>query len=119
MAVNGTISQTAFTDKSAAADTTTKLLIKAVHINELRTAITALNNAKANVDNCGNCTACQTCQSNQANQKSVDQACQKSVNQSCQADQVCQYATLNQSCQTNQSCRNISYTNQSCRADQR
>ena len=92
---NGTIAQTAFTD-GAAIQAGNKILVKAVHVTELRTAVTALQAAADNVDNCGNCTAAVYCQSCQACQtcQSYSAACQ-----SCQACQTCQGAAC-QSCQS-------------------
>lgn len=77
MAVNGTISETTFTDTITAGST----IIKAVHLNELDAAITTLSGLKGNVNNCdcsvctSNC--CQTCQS------STCQSCQTSIGCSC------------------------------------
>ena len=47
MAVNSTISKTTFTDTI----TTGTTIIKAIHLNELNTAITTLQNLKTNVNN--------------------------------------------------------------------
>ena len=68
MAVNGTITQTAFTTP------TVGTIIRRTGLEELSTAISA------NVDNCGNCAPANCCQSCQTT-ASVCQSCQST---SCQ-----------------------------------
>lgn len=82
MAVNETINKTTFTDTITAGST----IIKAVHMNELNTAINTLFSLKGNVNNCdcavctSNC--CQTCQTSTCQ----SQSCQSST---CQSQCTC------------------------------
>lgn len=60
MAINGTVSQTAWTDKSdIQGSTATK--VKAVHITELRTAVNALEGMVANLSTCQAYNECYNC----------------------------------------------------------
>ncbi len=95
MAVNGTIAKTNFTDADNLANGVATT-VKAVHITELRTAISALEGYAKNVDNCGYTNCCESCQDTCA-----CQSCQTSKCQSCQNTCSCQ------SCQSNicQSCQ--------------
>lgn len=95
MAVNGTIAKTNFTDADNLANGVATT-VKAVHITELRTAISALEGYAKNVDNCGYTNCCESCQDTCA-----CQSCQTSKCQSCQNTCSCQ------SCQTSkcQSCQ--------------
>lgn len=92
MAVNGAITQTAFTPATVGA------IIRQSDLDELRAAIARLEVYAANVDNCGNCAPANCCQSCQA----IAGVCQ-----SCQSSRNCNYTC--QSCQTCQSqCRSSS-----------
>lgn len=79
---NGSIAQTSFTD-GAAIQSGAAVKVKAVHIYEIRNAITALQSYAGNVDNCGNCTYCQTCQNNTCQSCQSCQTCQSNCNCDC------------------------------------
>ena len=79
---NGAIAQTSFTDGTAIQNST-PVVAKAIHVTELRTAITALQSYAANVDNCGNCTFCQSCQTTTCQTAACQSiSCQSAVCQS-------------------------------------
>ncbi len=85
MAVNGTITPTAFTAPAAGA------LIRRTDLDALSAAVSMLEGCSANVDNCGNCAPANCCQSCQKT-AGVCQSCQSSVNcnYTCQSCQGCQ-----------------------------
>ena len=85
MAVNGTIAQTNWTDK-ASIQGSTAVLVKAVHIRELRDAVNALEGYAVNVNNCG----CETCQDSCICQSDKCQSCQTCQSTTCQSCQTCQ-----------------------------
>lgn len=124
MAVNGTINKTTFTDQTNIQNGTS-ILIKAVHVNELRTAVNKLEGYAVNVNNCG-CQACQntcTCQSDkcQSCQKCQDSCtCQSCQSDKCQTCQKCQNTCTQCTCQSDkcQSCESCqdSCTCQSCQS---
>lgn len=89
MAVNGTIAKTNFTDADNLANDVATT-VKAVHITELRTAISALEGYAKNVDNCGYTNCCESCQD----------ACACQSCQSCQRCESCQDACSCQSCES-------------------
>ena len=60
MAVNGTVSQTSWTDKSTMQGSG-DLKVKAVHITELRTAVNALEGMVANLSTCQAYNECYNC----------------------------------------------------------
>ncbi len=92
MAVNGTIAQTNWTDK-AAIQGNTALLVKAIHIRELRAAVNALEGYVVNVNNCG----CESCQDSCICQSDKCQTCQ-----TCQNTCSCQsYSCQGDSCSSN------------------
>lgn len=108
MAVNGTIAKTNFTDADNLANGVATT-VKAVHITELRTAISALEGYAKNVDNCGYTNCCESCQDTCA-----CQSCQTSKCQSCQNTCSCQSCQSEkcQICQTD--CRNCGNGCSSC-----
>lgn len=85
MAVNGTIAQTNWTDK-AAIQGSTALLVKAIHIRELRAAVNALEGYVVNVNNCG----CESCQDSCVCQSDKCQKCQTCQINTCQTCQSCE-----------------------------
>lgn len=97
MAVNGKITKTSFTDAGNLANGT-ETKVKAVHITELRTAISALEGYAKNVDNCGYTNCCESCQDTCA-----CQSCQTSKCQSCQNACTCQ--SKSSKCQSCERCQ--------------
>lgn len=97
MAVNGTIAKTKFTDADNLANGVATT-VKAVHITELRTAISALEGYAKNVDNCGYTNCCESCQD-----ACTCQSCQTSKCQSCQNACTCQ--SKSSKCQSCQGCQ--------------
>lgn len=90
MAKNGAINKTTFTDQTAI-QCSEQVKAKAVHITELRNAITKLETYVKNVDNCGYTNCCQSCQNACTCQSSKCQSCQnKCACQSCQNTCACQ-----------------------------
>lgn len=88
--INGIIAPTTFTSST---------IISKTSLEEIRAAVTNLDNYLINVDNCGNCytdynVTCETCQGCQ-----VCEACQSCQNNTCQGCQSCQ------GCQTCQRCQ--------------
>lgn len=90
MAVNGTISQTVWSNPVIIANETH---VRTIHINEIRTAINRLDSLKGNVQNC-NCPDSWTCQAATP----------------CQTCQSCQHATPCQTCQACQTCQSCQYS---------
>lgn len=78
--MNGIINQTVFTDRAAFVGSAL-LGIKQLHIDQIRTAVTALESYVLKVDNCGNCIFCQTCQGCQGCQ--TCQGCQSQCHCDC------------------------------------
>ncbi len=85
MAVNGTITPTAFTRPARGA------IIRRADLDALSAAVARLEGHAANVDNCGNCAPANCCQSCQT-VAGVCQSCQSYVNcnYTCQSCQGCQ-----------------------------
>ncbi len=101
---NGKIAQSVFTD-AAAITSNTSLKAKAVHVEELRKAITALEGYAVNVDNCGNCTYCQTCEACQTCQGCQSKTCQSASCQTCQTYSIyCQKECSGNCSQCSQCC---------------
>ena len=84
MALNGVIEQTVFTD-GASISSGSSVVVKAIHVDELNTAITSLQGYLVNVDNCGNCTFCQTCQGTTCQSCQTCQGCQSCQGVTCQS----------------------------------
>jgi hypothetical protein len=114
MTVNGTITSTVWTDPTIVAGTTN---IRAVHLNELRTAINNLAALTGNVVNC-NCANVETCQIAATCQTcqiaATCQTCESAgVCQTCEAATPCQTCQEGcqacQTCQTCQICQTFSY----------
>ena len=115
MAKNGTINKTTFTDQTNIQNEVS-ILVKAIHVTELRTAIGRLEQYSVNVDNCGQC-ACQNTCTCQSDKECRCESCQDSCSQcKCQSDkecrcESCQDACICQSCQKviSNSCYSYNY----------
>ncbi len=104
---NDRIEQTVFTDAAAVSENTS-LKAKAVHVEELRQAITALEGYAVNVDNCGNCIYCQTCEECQTCQSCQSKTCQSSSCQTCQTYSVRCQADCSGNCSQCSQCHDYS-----------
>ena len=113
MALNGTINKTLFTDATSMSNNPNSTLSKAVHINEIRTALNKLETYATKLDNCGYTNCCQSCQNscNQCTDKC--QSCQNSCSQCTDKCQSCQN-TCSQCTDSCQRCQNTSCQSISC-----
>ena len=100
-------SSTVFTDQTSF-NNTSNLFIKEVHLNELQTALTTLNNYLPNVNNCGYINCCESCQNLCICQSDKCQACQNACTNCTNGNQGCQ-----------NTCSNCTSGNQSCQSCQR
>nr|DAF86044.1 MAG TPA: hypothetical protein [Siphoviridae sp. ctr0c13] len=104
---NGKIANTAFTD-AGAIFANTSLKAKAVHVEELRKAIAALEGYAENVDNCGNCRPCQACQGCQTCQKCQSASCQSAPCQTCQTYSIYCQSNCSGNCSQCKQCHDYS-----------
>nr|DAL51549.1 MAG TPA_asm: hypothetical protein [Caudoviricetes sp.] len=111
MGLNEKIEATVFTDETEI-QKASPLKVKAVHVEELRTAIKALQGYAQNVDNCGNCIYCQSCEGCQTCEGCQSKACQSTSCQGCQKYSV--YCQVQCKSGNSGNCWQCSWTKPNC-----